>query len=203
MKTAIKLLAGLILLLAGAVTQARPLYEWYIIIQGQTLNNQFQRDGFLYAVLPGLNNDPYSTSGDNPFDAVLVSGDPSGMSSPPTGYPPTGSFEFSTHMIWYNLKFGGDKQIDLAHVWWDQCAFMAPDLNRLTSAEQQIINTFSALGATHVIDSGGIQICSDDGFQTIYGLIDVMGYPAIGHVGQVRYTADVWGQLYYVGDTGW
>ena len=198
MKTAIPFLVSLILLLAGTVTQASTLYGWYIQIQGQTLYVQFWREGLLYAVVPGLNNDPRSTSGDNPFDAVLISGDPTGFNSPPTSYSPSGSFEFSTHSIWYNLKIGGSNpQIDLAFVGVDQnpqnpqerCIFMKPDLNRLTSAEQQIINTFSALGSLHVIYDGIIKICSEDGFQSIYGLIDVMGYDAIGHINQARYKA--------------
>lgn len=203
MNTAIKIILCFILVLTGTAAQARPLYMWQIFIEGQTLSMQFQREGIMYALVPGLNNDPNSTSGYNAFDAVLVSGDPSGMSSNIL-YPPTGSFEFSTHMIWYNLKFPvGSPQIDLAFVQLEQsCATMTPDTNRLTFAEQQIINTFSALGATHVIDSGYIQICSNDGFQTLYGTIDVTGYNAIG-LAPARYTAFVQGWLYSISDTGW
>jgi hypothetical protein len=198
--------AALVLLIVAStfseVSQARPLWIWHIVIQGQTSNQPFQRDGWLYVLNPGLNNDPKSTSGENPVEVVVSSGDPSGMSS--LSFPPNGSFEFSTNGIWYSIL--GSPNIDLAFVTLDQsCVVMRPDMNRLTPAEMQIINTFSTRGETHVISDGTIQICSNDGLKTVNGSIDVVGYRAIGGptTGSTNYTATIQGQLYSVSDTGW
>jgi hypothetical protein len=150
--------------------------------------------------VPGL-NDPKSTSGKNPVDVVVSSGNPSGMQNP-SSYPPTGSFEFATDAIWY-----GKPYVDLAYVSIDQnCIVLQPDMNRLTYAEKQVINTFSGLGATHVIYEGYIKICSNDGFNTVNGYIDMNGYNAMTPYTQTtktaRYTASFQGRMYGSAELG-
>jgi len=212
MKAMFKKFAFLYLIITSSTINASPfnyfIYESIIegetIPEGQTPGFQFNVLGAIFLLSPGFNDDPQKANGDNPIEAIIVSGDPSGMNLPPLEYPPNGSFEFSTHMFWYDQKLQLPRQpIDLAYVSFDanqNCFILKPDPNRLTIAERQIINTFSVLGETHVINEGDISVCSNDGGQTIIGTINILGYDAIGHLAQVKYTAKISGQLKQSGE---
>lgn len=202
-KSMLNLLLFLFIIVFSNENNAFSIYEWQasiqgqVVIQGQTGTKSFQINGNIFAIIPGINNDHNSTSGDNPLDVVLSFGDPSGMSSS-VAYAPTGSLEFSTHGIWYGIL--GRPNIDLAFVSINgACVILQPDMKRLSYSERQIINTFSGLGAPHVIYDGYIQLCSNDGFNTINGRIDVNGYKTIGGTSATaHYIANVQGRLHSI-----
>jgi hypothetical protein len=208
-QTMYKILLTLIFALVSLSTQARPLYIWSVQLTGQTLtgtlNSQFQKVGTIYAVVPGFNNDPNSQNGYNPVDVVVSVGDPTGMRTPPSaGYPPTGSFEFSSIGLWFD--FLQSPHMDLAYMQFNEypeygglvCLTLWPDSNRVPIGIN-VINTFSALGATHIIKSGALMLCSKDGWNTMTGRIEVEGVNAIGG-SPANYTADVEASLINVVD---
>jgi hypothetical protein len=139
-----------------------------ITSQGTVLGRPFARQGILAFTTPIPIG---TTNGANPFEVVIVSGNPAIS-------PEIGAIQFTTN----TFLFGGPGAVDMAYVSFaNNCAFINPD-SRISATGLNVFNALSGLAAdVYQIFAGTIQICSRNTFQTISGSINVLGTGPIFH----------------------
>ena len=165
-------LCGAVLCMAMVtpLAYAGTIHYYNITLQGTVLGRPFARQGLLVFTTPIIGATG-TTNGANPLDVAFVSGNPATS-------PEIGAIQFSTN----TLLLGGRAALDMAYVSSTRtCVSINPDPS-LSATGLNVFNALSGLTAdAYQIFSGTIQICSQDGFQTISGTIDILGTGALFH----------------------
>jgi hypothetical protein len=174
LKRTIALATALIVALLGMPildAQAGEYFLWNVVLQGESQGVSFQRQASVAITTP---IDPSgSTNGANPFEVLIVSGDPGAN-------PESGAIWFSTN----SALLGGQAQVDMAYVDFDpnqSLLYVRPDPS-LSAVGINVFNAYSGVTAdVYQIFDGAIYLWSQDGFTTIEGWIDILGTGAIFH----------------------
>jgi hypothetical protein len=166
-------MALLVALLAAPIpeAQAGQYFLWNVVLQGESQGVRFQRQALVAITTPlssaGTTNEP------NPFEVVIVSGNPG-------AYPESGAIWFTTN----SSLLGGQAGLDMAYVYFDSnqsLVYVRPDPN-MSAVGINVFNAYSGLTADmYQIFDGAIYLWSRDGFATIEGWIDILGTGAIFH----------------------
>lgn len=143
-----------------------PASYWEITIQGQSQDATFQRKGYLVAT--NTLTTAGTSNGVNVIDMAIYSGSP--LLSPESG-----AIAFMS-----NNGFIGDSLVDLVYITFNQnqgCYIMQPDPNMdVNTFTPNVFNTYSGLLANaYQIYNGYATFCSQDGFKTVTGEINVQG----------------------------
>jgi len=173
--------------------------SWNITVTGTAsepqggVSRSFQKAGKLYIISAIAT--PNTPNGVNPYEMAVAVGDPTTYRTWQL-YPTAGEFEFATYMQYYQPVLGNPPvpTKDLALVGYDtnHCLLVRPATP--TADSGALVNTFVVINVAAKITDGYIQICSNDGFNTVSGKINMVGLKGIGNQEQY-YLANLTGTL--------